>query len=363
MPRTLLIWLLTTIMFLGACSVEINQPSGDAAATTATNTANEDADESSGAATAVTESVPLSPEVLSGQIYYVNFVEQQPRLVSLDPASGEEVIVFEPPENAWLNEISLSPDGSQIVMTYAPPPEEGAIQFGFTDIYVMPADGSQAPRPILQRKEESEIFFNVTWPLDNILYYSHLLPGTDDTGNAILISQIERLPFPDGTPEVLVQEAAWPRLSADGLSLAYVTEINEFLIAQADGSQPVQLLNPDAFGAVDAPLFSPDGQLIYFSAVNAEPLAHLSLWDRLLGVRIAEAHDIPSDWWVMPTDGSKGPQRLTNLNAISMYGDFSPNEKHIAFITSDGVYVMNPDGSGLLQLRDTPTVGTLDWVP
>ena len=65
----------------------------------------------------------------------------------------------------------------------------------------------------------------------------------------------------------------------------------------------------------------------------------------------------------MPVDGSGDPQRLTNLNAIGLFGDFDSGGQHMAFVTAAGVHVMNQDGTGILQLRDIATTGTIDWVP
>jgi hypothetical protein len=65
----------------------------------------------------------------------------------------------------------------------------------------------------------------------------------------------------------------------------------------------------------------------------------------------------------MPVDGSGEPQRLTNLNAIGLYGDFDGSGQHLAFISAAGVYVMSLDGNNLIQLREIPTTGTIDWVP
>jgi Tol biopolymer transport system component len=352
--------MLITLLLLVACSIEVSQPQGEGAAPApGSSTAAPDS------AAATPESSALSPDDLdlSGYLYYVSLTEQRPKLVRLDLASDQETVIFEPPENAWLNEIAVSPDGGQIAMTYAPPPEEGQIQFGFTDIYLMPAGGTQEPSLLLQRIEDSETFFNLSWPAEAWLYYAHFIPSEDDVGAGVLGSQIKRLPYPDGRPELLADEAAWPRVSPDGARMAYVTERNELVVAQADGQNPMLILRPDTFFAVDAPLFSPDGSQLYFSAVNPEQASLLSFWDRLWGVQIAAAHDVPSDWWRMPADGSAAPERLTNLNAIGLYGDFSPDGRHMAFIASEGIYVMKPDGSDLLQLRSATPIGTISWVP
>lgn len=308
------------------------------------------------------EQPEIAPD-LSGALYYIGFVNQRQDLLRLDLETGEQTTLFDPPEDAWLSELAVSPDGSQILLAYGPPPGEGEIQFGFTDLFLMPADGSSAPTPLLQREDPSESYFNVSWPVDDIIYYAHFAPSVDDLGAITYSSQVERHHLVNGQTEVLAPGAAWPRLSRDDTMLAYVTEENDFLLAGADGSSPRPILDPERFSAVDAPLFSPDNSLICFSAVSPSTASLPSFWDRLVGVDVAQAHSVPSDWWCMPVDGSGEPQRLTNLDAIGLYGDFDEGGQHLAFISAAGVYVMGPDGSDLTQLQEIPTTGTIDWVP
>jgi Tol biopolymer transport system component len=146
--------------------------------------------------------------------------------------------------------------------------------------------------------------------------------------------------------------------------MAYVTDSNEFVISEADGNNPAVLALPtDRFPAVDAPLFSPDGETIYFSVAAVEVQPVRSFWDFLMGVKVVSAHNVPSDWWRMPADGSGPPEQLTNLFEMGMYGDFGPDGNYIAFITSTGVQVMNLDGTGVFRLKEITATGTLNWVP
>lgn len=350
---------------LAACSIEVSEQSPPA------NTlppAKADQSDSPAANETAAGEAPLGEE--SGLLYFVGIDQEKQKLLTLDVATGEETVLFEPPENAWLSEVGVSPDGEQLVLAYAPPPPEGEVQFGFTDLYLMPADGSQEPAPLLLRSDPSEAYFNVTWPAEEFIYFSHVAPTTDDLGTVIYSSQIERLSYPGGEAELLVRAASWPRLAYDGTQLAYVNNELELIVAEPDGSNPTVVLSPDVFEAVDAPLFSRDGDYLYFSAVGtpggataASPANLLaSLWDQLLGVRVASAHGVPSDWWRMPAGGGE-PERLTDLEAIGLYADFSLDGRDMAFISSDGVFLMRPDGSDVRQLREIVAIGTIDWVP
>jgi Tol biopolymer transport system component len=125
-------------------------------------------------------------------------------------------------------------------------------------------------------------------------------------------------------------------------------------------------LNSEEFPTVDAPFFSPDNQFLYFSAVSEQPQS-LTWWEKLMGVRIAfarsSAHNVPSDFWrVSLIDGEV--EQMTDIQDQGMYGTFSPDGEWIAFTSATGLYVMRPDGSGLVQMIEIATMyGTLDWIP
>lgn len=302
---------------------------------------------------------------LSGHLIYVNVPRQ---IVQLDLASGRKSILFDAQDNAYIGAVQVSPDGKQMVIAYAPS-EEPTLQSVNTDLYVMPADGSAAPQVLLKRTNPRENFFNPVWSPDGkYIYYSHLmldLNGANQDAN--FTYDLERVAYPRGQPEKLLDSASWPRLSRDGSKLAYVslalsTSSFDLTIANADGSQPKLVMPAGSFFAVDAPVFSPDGQTILFSAVGQPQVSSLSWLDRLLGVQVAAAHNVPSDWWSVPLNGGKA-QQLTHINGTGLYADFAPDGQYVAFMSATGVFVMRPDGSNLVQLDNDLVGGTLTWVP
>jgi TolB protein len=130
------------------------------------------------------------------------------------------------------------------------------------------------------------------------------------------------------------------------------------------GGEPVAVSVGPEIEVMDMPLFSPDGRTIYFSAADPAGVAPgASLLERLFGVTVAQAHNVPSDWWRVPLEGGAA-ERLTEIGGIGLYGDFSPDGSRMAFISNTGVHVMNPDGSGLDTLIAADGFfGTIDWVP
>jgi len=299
----------------------------------------------------------------SGRLYYVGFVNQQPHLFTYDLASGEETSLFTVPPDAWLSEVAVSPDGERLLLAYAPPPEQNQAQFGFTSLYVMPADGSGEPELFLPKEDPSESFFNISWPLDEIVYYAHFAPSVDDIGAVTYGSRVERVHLPAAEVDALAEDAAWPRLSNDGSRLVYVTGDGDLVISAADGTSPEVIVDAEAFSAVDAPLFSADGEQLYFSGVDLESSASLSPLDKLLGVKIAKAHSVPSDWWRVPAETGQELERLTMIGKVGLYGDFDSSGRRLYFVAADGVYVMGPAGEALTQLLTISTVPTIDWVP
>jgi Tol biopolymer transport system component len=371
-PIAGLISLILLLTVLGACST--NDP--DQPATQITELPGENPTGIAGSQPPpLATATPASPQTgsdqetaaadseLSGLLYTIANAAGGQKLFALDLADGSENVIFSPPENAWLPELALSPDGSQILLAYSPPPEEGQVQFGFTDLYLMPADGSAAPELLLEGADTSESYFNISWPVDDTIYYAHFALTFADDGLITYGSQVERMHLSDGTVEILAPGAAWPRVSSDGAMLAYVTDANELMLAESTGANPKRLLDPEIFSAVDAPLFSPDNSTICFSAVELESASLPSLLGRLLGLKIAYAHNVPSDWYCIPLDGSGEAVRLTNLDALGLYGDFSAGGRHLAFITSAGIYIVKPNGSDLRQLQERDLVGTLNWTP
>lgn len=287
-------------------------------------------------------------------------------LARFDLASSEAETLFTPPSNSWLSHADSNPGGSEFVLAYAPPPPEGEIQLGFTQLYLL-TSGDTTPRLLLEAQQAGEIFFYPDWSDDGrFIYYSHVV----QQANAPFITTLERFDRQSGEKEIVAENGIWGRVSPNGRLLAYIlvnleTFTRELVISEADGSNPRTLVTQADFGDMDAPFFSPDGQWLYFSAV---PLPQSNGWEKFWGIKTAVAynlpvaHSVPSDWWRIPVAGGSAEQ-ISHVNEAGLYGGFSPDGSQIAFASQTGLYTMNPDGSNLQKQLETSAGVTLTWIP
>ena len=81
--------------------------------------------------------MPDYPKDLQGHLLFLSTLEDGLQaLVTLAISTGEVSILFVTQSQAWLLSQSVSPDFSQILISYAPPPPEGKPSYGYTDLCI-----------------------------------------------------------------------------------------------------------------------------------------------------------------------------------------------------------------------------------
>jgi len=293
----------------------------------------------------------------------------------LDLATGNITVIFQAPPSAWIYFLTVSPDGKQIIMAYTLPP--GADGSSHQELYILPVDGSAPPHLLFVPPTNDDEYIQPDWSPDGkYIYFSHVnyKAAPIQPGAHYPLFEIYRMAYPDGKPEKLIEQAFWPRISDDTSRLAYVsldpmTGKNKLFIANADGSNPVTLITsgqviPDI---IDAPAFSPNGQALLFSApipVQSYVPPATTWLEKLLGISVASAHTVPSEWWSVPLSGGAATQ-VTHIQATGLFASVSPDKKHIASYSGSGLFVMNQDGTGLTMLISDlgGMPGTVNWIP
>ena len=372
-------WFLILTLALSSCSVEINQPTGATPSSQIETapTAIPTVEGSSQPNIVTTTQIPVTwgDLNLTGRLVYINGLAVDNvfslQIQVLNLVTGEVTTIFNAPKYSWIYYVTVSPDSTQVLMSYSPPPGEN--QPADQDLYIMPLDGSQAPKLLFTPPAKEDDYVEVEWAPDGkYIYFTHANFQITPQPNQIYpLYEIYRMAFPDGKPEKVAEKAFWPRVSSDSSQIAYISvdlflRENKLFIADSKGenAHEVVLKGQQLPEVKDAPIFSPDGQTLIFSA-PVEVQAYQPNWlDRLMGVRVAKAHNVPSDWWSVPVTGGTITQ-LTNIQTTNLFASFAPDGKHIASHSTSGIFVMKPDGSELTMLVPNPQAvpGTVTWIP
>ncbi len=308
---------------------------------------------------------------LAGKLVYIaGIVKDNDLLIdvqSLDLATGEITTIFQTPADGWIDAAAISPDGKQLVVSYSPPTKDA--HGGQETLYSILPDGSGQPQLLFTPGSPKDHNFQPVWSPDGkYVYFAQINYQTTST-----TFEVMRVTYPNGKPEKLVDGSYWPRVSEDGTHLVYVsvdpqTAVNCLFIARADGSDAhqVPLTGPSIPVIIDAPMFSADGQSIIFSAPDTVQSSAPGWVDMPMDVTTAWVADgsIPSDWWSVPITGGS-PEQLTHTHSLALFGSYSPDKKYIASYTSDAIFVMKPDGTGITAMvNDIGGIpGTVNWIP
>jgi Tol biopolymer transport system component len=354
------LWGLVFAWAISGCSVEVNQPPVAVSPIASTQNPNE---------SPAPAKVPVTWANLNltGKLVYIaaNNTTARVSVQSLDLETGDIVTIFQVPQLGWVDAVAVSPDHKTMILSYSPPPSTPYA--GQTSLYRMSLDASETPQLLITPSNGEEQYSQPTWSPDGkYIYFAHINYET------MTSYEIMRMAYPDGKPEKLVDHAYWPRASEDDTLLVYValdpqSGKNQLSFANADGTDPNQVpLNglPVPY-IIDTPMFSPDNQSILFSSPLGIKASAPNWFDKVLGVQVALANgSLPSDWWSVPIAGGT-PTQLTNIQTLSLFGTFSPDKKHIASYSLNGIFVMNPDGTEItIVVNDVGGIpGTVSWIP
>ena len=370
---SLAVYYYLAVLCLFGCSVALDQPA-IATPGSGSPTFAPDVSPDHSTASAITTSIPVTWSALNltGSLLYISppvtgDVSFFIGIRKLDLTTGELTPIFTTSGDDWIFYMSVSPDAKQLVMSYTPPTRPGAVSN--RTLYIMPLDASAAPQPLFAAPTPDDHYVQAEWSPDGkYIYYAHYNSKTQPAGQPYPAYDIFRMTYPNAVPEKIAEHAFWPRLSPDSTKIVYisldpVTGSNELVIANADGSNAQIISDSSIPDIIDAPIFSPDGAWIFFSAPGPVQSFQPDWFDKLMGVRIVKAHNVPSDWWRVPVSGG-APIQLTKIQTINLFASFSPDKNYLASLSGEGIFVMDLDGSNLTRLLFEPGVsGTVSWIP
>jgi Tol biopolymer transport system component len=276
---------------------------------------------------------------------------------------------------------AFSPDGKQVAYALtAYDPNGNAV----ADIRVINLAGKDE-RVIAAPPDDKTVFNFPAWSPDGKeLWFTRTATSGDVTSD-----EIDRVSTAGGTAQRVIEGGRAVSVSPDGkkivfLRLDFTTYRSSLWVADLDGSHARQLLDKDAFAALEGARFSPDSQTLVFAASGApqEQLPGLQAGrggtnevarsqtataDACLArflftcwVNTAYAHGLPWDLWMVNLDGTKF-ERLTEVGADSPYPAWSPDGKFVAFMDLSGFYVVNRETKEGNLISINGGHGALDW--
>jgi Tol biopolymer transport system component len=310
-------------------------------------------------------------------IYSIGGTDQEDnyiiRVQALDLVTGATSVLYSAPRDAGIYYMSVSPDDKQIVMSYSPPlqSDPNIVQA----LYHISLDFLEPPTLLFMPSIREDQYIQAEWSPDGrYIYYTYVNYIVSDPNRIYPSYKIFRMEYPprEGVqPDLIAEEAYWPRLSPDSSRLVYVS-LDPF-----SGDQQLKIADPDGRNAKDvvlsgpyipsykeAPLFSPSQDSIIFSGEVPGSSYQPNWFESLTGIRVANANGESSDWWSVPVEGGE-LTRLTQLQTSHLYGSVSPDNRHIVSYSKNSIFVMNPEGSELTVIISGlyHFSGTVHWIP
>jgi Tol biopolymer transport system component len=258
-------------------------------------------------------------------------------------------------------------------MSYSPPlqSDPNIVQA----LYDLSLDGSMPPTLLFMPSIREDQYIQAEWSPDGrYIYYTYANYIASNPDQLYPLYKIFRMEYPpqEGVqPELIAEEAYWPRLSPDSSRLVYVSLDSfsgdqQLKIADADGRNVQDITLSGSFipSLKEAPFFSPNGESILFAGDVPSQSYQRNWFEQLTGIRVARANGVSFDWWSVPIGGGE-LIRLTLLQSSHLYGSVSPENQHIVSYSSNSIFVMNPDGSGLTAIISglNHFSGTVQWRP
>jgi hypothetical protein len=304
-------------------------------------------------------------------------------LLSTD-TKRQRKLTFYSSDDEYADNASWSPDGKSIAFAYSP--KTDAQDVPASDIWAINPDGSSARQLVAHGTNES--LQDPAWSLDGRYLYFTVestdpsSTATDGSGVPIGTRHIDRLDTSTHIRTQWMPSALMPAGGDESGSMVYLEDVQEkgadpasaasvgqrLICVKADGISKSVLVNDNAYIAMFTPSISPDGKWVAFAAINVPRMGSNKDFDFFswLGLEpeIAQAHGLPWEMFIVPTDGGK-PIKATSLAEDQPRPAWLDNST-LAFMGSSGLYKLriSNDGKpvgGPSKISDGAPHGGLTW--
>lgn len=285
-------------------------------------------------------------------------------IFSFESSTGQVRQLTKVESGDWATDPAWSPDGKSIVYSLQIAPRNG--NPAYADLMIMNPDGSNK-RVLIAHDAPGAILERPIWSSDGkTLYMAYSRPIYENGRYKDVVQEIDSIPVTGGSRKTLVDGAIYPSIDKDGKHMTYFDNVAGDLWI-ADLSDPKNtartLLRQDDYAILYAPRLSPDGTKIVFISAGKGTMQGASLPYRSAGkLDMPLQHGIPVDLWI--ADVATGDTKeITKYLLDSPFPTWSADGKQLAFISANGLYILNPDGAGLSIVSPMSLHGEIDWAP
>lgn len=258
--------------------------------------------------------------------------------------------VFAVPSGGWLYELDIHDSHGGVAMAYTEPAADGEEGYDRSGIFLVGDDG-EAERVACEDAAGVWCFYP-QWSADG----ERLWFVRYDERHSDPIPVLAWVSPETGEGADAQEWATEPAVSPSG-AVSWVgvdpdSGVRSLELGDAEGAWQQTLVAPGAVEDLGQPMFSADGDEVWFVVLEAEEEEPAGDWPGLQLISTASAHDshdLPGDWWAAPTDGS-ALRRLTWLSMIHYDGAVDPSSGALLSATELGL------------VRVAPDTGETDWL-
>jgi hypothetical protein len=275
-----------------------------------------------------------SPPPLATQLVVLN--ESAPVTVDrFELATADRASLIELDRFAFAYSLAVGPD-QQLVMSTSPAPQADEPAAAFSVLTRL--DDGVFAHVFGDALADSWCFFPEWAPTGDTVWFvqsdASMEPGE---------SALTALSLGTGEAERFAGWATEPAVSSDG-KVVYVaidpdTADRRLHVLDPVSGQDFQVWGPD-LRDMGLPMFSPDGEFLYFLRLSLDPLDWMDAlaWlNPLVSTAVAHnGHDRPADWWRIPVTGGE-PEQVTFLGTIHYAGVVDPGGNWLFVATREGV--------------------------
>lgn len=252
-----------------------------------------------------------------------------------DLATGGRESLIELDRFAFAYSLAVGPD-QQLVVSTSPAPVGEEPAAAFSELSRL--DDGGFSHVFGDAVVDSWSFFPEWTPSGDSLWFVHS-DASMEAGESTLTS----LDLGTGQSEQFTVWATEPAVSSGG-EVAYIridsdTADRSLHVLDPMSGQDTEVWGPD-LQDMGLPMFSPDGESLYFLRLSLDPLGWMDTlaWlNPLISTAAAHnGHDRPADWWRIPVAGGE-PEQVTFLGTIHYAGVVDPGGDWLFIATREGV--------------------------